>query len=82
MGGAQNLTFNEFAALLQRVRGEPTTMRHVPRSLLRAVAPFARQARAAVAIDTIDMTFTPDPDAEVPTRSRLTDLATALTLRS
>jgi len=79
VGGAQNLTFNEFAALLQRARGEPTTTRHVPRSLLRAVAPFARQARAAVAIDTIDMTYTPDQDPSDPTRSRPTDLATALT---
>jgi uncharacterized protein YbjT (DUF2867 family) len=57
VGGPENLTFNELAALLQRIRGRPATVRHVPTALLRAVAPFARQARAAIAMDTLDMTF-------------------------
>ncbi len=78
VGGAQNLTFNEFAILLRQVRGEPTTTRHVPRTLLRAAAPFARQARAAVAIDTIDMTYTPAVDPDDATRLDPTDLAIAL----
>src|SRR6185437_2489210 len=59
VGGPQDLTFNELAALLQRVRGRPAKVRHVPPQLLRAMAPFARQARAALAMDTIDMTFEP-----------------------
>jgi uncharacterized protein YbjT (DUF2867 family) len=79
VGGAENLTFNEFAVLLQQVRGEPTTTRHVPRSLLRAMAPFQRQARAAVVMDTLDMTYTHVPDPEDAIRSRPTDLAMALT---
>jgi uncharacterized protein YbjT (DUF2867 family) len=57
VGGPQNLTFNELAALLQKIRGCPARVRHVPPALLRAVAPFARQARAAIAMDTLDMTF-------------------------
>ncbi len=57
VGGPQNLTFNELARLLQQVRGHSAKVRHVPRGLLRAVAPFARQPRAAIAMDTVDMTF-------------------------
>ena len=68
VGGPQNLTFNELAALLQRVRGRPAKVRHVPPRLLRAMAPFARQARAAIAMDTVDMTF------EAPARQAFADL--------
>ncbi len=57
VGGPQNLTFNELAAVLAAVRGRPAKVRHVPRSLLRAMAPLSRQASAAIAMDTIDMTF-------------------------
>jgi uncharacterized protein YbjT (DUF2867 family) len=57
VGGPQDLTFNELATMLQDIRGVGGKVRHVPRSALRAVAPFARQARAAVAMDTTDMTF-------------------------
>lgn len=57
VGGPQNLTFNQLAALIQNVHGRPAKVRHVPRGLLRAIAPFARQPRAAIAMDTIDMTF-------------------------
>ena len=69
IGGPENMTFNELAALLAGVRGRPAQVRHVPRSLLRAVAPFSRQASAAIAMDTIDMTF----DA-VSARGRCVDL--------
>ncbi|MGI8414404.1 MAG: SDR family oxidoreductase [Solirubrobacteraceae bacterium] len=78
VGGPRNLTFNELAALLQRVHGRDATVRHVPLWLLRAIAPVARQARAAIAMDTTDMTF----DAEVrPTVVELpmTDVQRALT---
>jgi hypothetical protein len=64
------MTFNELAALLAAVRGRPARVRHVPRSLLRSVAPFSRQASAAIAMDTIDMTF----DA-VSARGRFVDLS-------
>jgi uncharacterized protein YbjT (DUF2867 family) len=57
VGGPPDLTFNELATMLQDIRGAGGKVRHVPRSVLRAVAPFARQARAAVAMDTTDMTF-------------------------
>lgn len=57
VGGPQNLTFNQLATLLQQTRGHSSRVRHIPRPLLRLTASFSRQARAAVAMDTIDMTF-------------------------
>jgi NADH dehydrogenase len=57
VGGPENLTFNELAALLLTIRGGSAKTRHVPRPLLRAMATVNRQARAAVAMDTLDMTF-------------------------
>jgi uncharacterized protein YbjT (DUF2867 family) len=75
VGGPQNMTFNELTALLQEIRGRSGKVRHVPRSILRAMAPFARQARAAVTMDTTDMTFaTTTARADLP----MTDLRTAL----
>jgi uncharacterized protein YbjT (DUF2867 family) len=59
IGGPRNLTFNQLAALLHQTRGTSGKVRHIPRQALRLAAPFSRQARAAVAMDTIDMTFTP-----------------------
>lgn len=78
VGGPQNPTFNELAELLQQVRGRTAKVRHVPRGLLRALAPFARQPRAAIAMDTIDMTFgavAARAFAELP----MTDIRAALT---
>jgi uncharacterized protein YbjT (DUF2867 family) len=57
VGGPDNMTFNELASLLQDVRGRPAKIRHVPRFLLRAMSPLNRQPRAALAMDTVDMTF-------------------------
>jgi uncharacterized protein YbjT (DUF2867 family) len=57
VGGPENLTFNELARVVQDVRGEPRRIRHVPRGVLRVAAPFARQPKAAVTLDTADMTF-------------------------
>jgi NADH dehydrogenase len=63
--GPQNLTFKQFAATLQASPGGPAgAPRHVPRAMLRLLsvlaAPIkpeqARQARAALAMDTIDLT--------------------------
>lgn len=61
VGGPRNLTFNELATLLQQSRGTSSKVRHVPRTLLRLIAPVSRQARAAVTMDTIDMTFEASP---------------------
>jgi NADH dehydrogenase len=73
IGGPQNLTFNQLAALQQRARGKTEKVRHIPRALLRASAPFSRQARAALVMDTIDMTFTPPPPgpADLPSTDPL-----------
>jgi len=79
VGGPQNLTFNELAALLQRIRGRPAKVRHVPPSLLRAMAPFARHARAAIAMDTLDMTFEAAGAHQAFGDQPLTDIETALT---
>jgi uncharacterized protein YbjT (DUF2867 family) len=57
VGGPQNLTGNELAALLNDVRGRHDHVRHVPRAMLRLMAPFARLPRAALTMDTADMTF-------------------------
>jgi NADH dehydrogenase len=65
LGGPDNLTFNEFAATLQQVRGRSEPIRHIPRPMLRLMAnvtrklhpAFARKARAAILMDTIPMAF-------------------------
>jgi uncharacterized protein YbjT (DUF2867 family) len=65
LGGPDNLTFNQFAALLQQTDGRSGVVRHVPRPALRTMAwlapafspMLARQARAALAMDTLDLTF-------------------------
>lgn len=78
VGGPQNLTFNELAALLQDVRGQSRKTRHVPRSMLRAFAPVARQPRAAVAMDTTDMTFDASKARADYADLPITDLRSAL----
>jgi NADH dehydrogenase len=65
IGGPEDLTFNEVAAIMQEAAGRHGTVRHIPRPALRAMAwltpaikpALARQARAALAMDTLDMTF-------------------------
>jgi NADH dehydrogenase len=69
LGGPDNLTFNRVAAILQETTGRHAPVRHIPRPALRAMAwltagikpALARQARAALAMDTLDMTFDPTP---------------------
>lgn len=78
IGGPQNLTFNELAALLQQMRGQPAKIRHVPRGLLRGLAPFARQPRAAIAMDTIDMSFDASAARRMLGRLPMTDVQAAL----
>lgn len=67
LGGPDNLTFNQLAVILQETTGRRGVVRHIPRPALQlmagltaAVKPaLARQARAALAMDTIDMRFDP-----------------------
>jgi NADH dehydrogenase len=67
LGGPDNLTFNQVAAIVQEITGCYGTVRHIPRPPLQAMAwlatgikpALARQARAALAMDTLDMTFDP-----------------------
>ena len=80
VGGPQNLTFNELAARLDDVHGRSRKIRHVPRSMLRALALVARQPRAALTMDTTDMAFdATSPIADLPmTDLPMTDLRTAI----
>ena len=65
IGGPDDLTFNQVAATVQKATGGRGTVRHIPRPALQAMAcltpaikpALARQARAALAMDTLDMTF-------------------------
>jgi uncharacterized protein YbjT (DUF2867 family) len=67
IGGPKNVSFNELAASLQRASGRTAPPRHLPRSMLRLLAAVlgpvrpnrARQMRAAIAMDTMDLTFAP-----------------------
>ena len=63
--GPECLTFNQLAAHLQARTGQPTRVRHVPRWLLRILAPLNRQPRAALVMDSIDMTSRSLSDAHV-----------------
>jgi NADH dehydrogenase len=68
-GGPDTLTFNQLAAIVQEVAEHRGTVRHIPRPVLRAMGALARplkpqvarQARAAVVLDTFDMRFDPAP---------------------
>lgn len=65
IGGAQGLTLNQLAAAVQEASGRNSAPRHIPRPVLRGMAatlrPFkpelARQAKAALALDSGDMGF-------------------------
>jgi NADH dehydrogenase len=86
LGGPGNLTFNQVAALLKETTGRPATVRHIPRPVLHAMAmatamvkpALARQARAALAMDSIDMTFDPSPARRAFPDLPNTDMPTAL----
>ncbi len=65
IGGADNLTFNELAAYVQTEAGRTKQPRHVPPPALRLMAntvgrlkpELGRQARAALTMDRLDLTF-------------------------
>jgi uncharacterized protein YbjT (DUF2867 family) len=69
LGGPDNPTFNQMAVLVPEAAGHHGTVRHIPRPALRTMAwltaaikpSLARQARAALVMDTLDMTFDPTP---------------------
>lgn len=69
LGGPDSVTFNQMAAAVQAACGLKGSVGHIPTAVLRlmavAAAPvnpaFARQARAAVAMDTDNMAFDAAP---------------------
>ncbi len=76
VGGPDDLTFDQFAALLLECEVATGKVRHVPRGVLQAMAVVSRRARAAVAMDTDDMTFDSEsrgarPAGRAPTPARL-----------
>jgi NADH dehydrogenase len=87
LGGPDNLTFNQVAAMVQEATRRCGTVRHVPRPALRAMASLttgirpvlARQARAALVMDTIDLTFDPAPARRALPGLPNTDMPSALT---
>jgi uncharacterized protein YbjT (DUF2867 family) len=72
IGGPQNIDFVTFAERLIEASGKPARIKHIPLPVLRIMSVlarpfspmFARQAGAAVVMNTIDMT------CDVPTRER------------
>jgi uncharacterized protein YbjT (DUF2867 family) len=65
IGGPDNLTFNELAQAVQTASGRRSSPRHIPPAALHLVAAtigrvkpeLGRQARAALAMDSADLTF-------------------------
>jgi len=86
IGGPDNLTFNQVAAIVQGTAGRRGTVRHIPRPALCAMAwltaaikpHLARQARAALVMDTLDMTFDPAPARRAFPGLPNTDMAAAI----
>jgi uncharacterized protein YbjT (DUF2867 family) len=83
IGGPANVTFTELARLVQRrLNATGKRPRHVPRPVLRALAgsghlaasAIARQAAAALVMDTTDMTFD-DQRLRLPEQLRPTPIA-------
>ena len=86
LGGPDNLTFNEVAAILQQTTGRRGTVRNIPRPALQTMAwltatikpALARHSRAALAMDTIDMTFDPAATRQAFPDLPNTDMPSAL----
>ena len=74
IGGPENLAFVTLAQCLIEASGKPGRIKHVPLKVLRAMSvlarpffpAFARQARAAVVMNTNDMTYDPSSRARFP----------------
>jgi uncharacterized protein YbjT (DUF2867 family) len=82
VGGPENLTFNELASLLNDARVRNDRIWHVPRAVLKVLAAFSRQPRAALSMDTMDMTFDSARTRTMFHDLHLTDPREALTPRS
>lgn len=75
IGGPDNLTLNQLAAATQAAAGRTGAPRHVPSAVLRLIkhtaGPFkpqlARQARAALIMDRMDLAFDPATADPAPT---------------
>jgi len=86
LGGPDNLTLNQVAAIVLETAGRRGAVRHIPRPALHAMAlltagirpALARQARAALAMDSLDMTFDPAPGRQAFPGLPDTDLLSAL----
>lgn len=76
VAGPENVTLNDLAARIRPVGGESRRVRHVPRVVLRAMAPLSRLPRAGLIMDTAD--FTHGPPAGTDVVAVPTDIATAL----
>ena len=77
VAGPDDLTMNELVARVHARTGRPRHARHVPRAVLRLAAPFSRLPRAALVMDTTDLTRATITDSAWP--GAATDAATALT---
>jgi uncharacterized protein YbjT (DUF2867 family) len=66
VAGPQDLTLNELAELAIEANGTHKTIHHVPPWMLHLLAPVSRQVRAAVVMDTADLTFAGRSDLERP----------------
>lgn len=62
IGGPDDLSLNELAEVSREVTGRPNHVRHLARTVLRALAPLHRLPKAALVMDTTDMTYRPSPD--------------------
>jgi uncharacterized protein YbjT (DUF2867 family) len=68
IGGPEDLTFNQLAALVQKAEGRTGSPRNIPRPILHlmantvglAVPQMRRQALSALALDTVDRPFNTD----------------------
>ncbi len=78
VGGPDNLTMNELVAALQGLHRPPAKVRHIPRAMLRVLAPMSRRVAAALAMDTTDLGFDPATSPSAAPDLRPTDVGTAL----
>lgn len=85
LGGPENLTLNQVAGLVNECTGRRAAVWHLPRPALRLMASLgvvkpvlARKARAALVMDTIDMSFDSAPTRPAFPDVPETDMATAL----
>ncbi len=72
VGGPENLSLEQFVAIIERATGRAVKKRHIPLPVMRAMSAllrpinpaFSRQVATAALMDTQDMTFDPAPTLE------------------